>query len=203
MRLMRSTFGAQLLSGSAMAIKLLFVQGGGEGAHDDWDDKLVRSLRTELGDDYEIRYPRMPDEADPRYAAWTAELRKEFARLGDGALLVGHSIGATILIAMLAEGPPEQLPGGIFLIAAPFIGKGGWPSNDIQPMTRLGARLPQGTPIHLYHGDKDEIAPIDHAAMYQKAIPQAVVHRLASRDHQLNEDLAEVAADIRKLGSGR
>ncbi|TMF15423.1 MAG: alpha/beta hydrolase, partial [Chloroflexi bacterium] len=36
--------------------QLLFVQGGGAGAHDDWDDKLVESLRRELGSKFEIRY---------------------------------------------------------------------------------------------------------------------------------------------------
>jgi hypothetical protein len=37
--------------------QILFIQGGGAGAHDEWDDKLVESLRRELGTGYEIRYP--------------------------------------------------------------------------------------------------------------------------------------------------
>jgi pimeloyl-ACP methyl ester carboxylesterase len=54
-------------------------------------------------------------------------------------------------------------------------------------------------PIHFYHGDEDETAPFEHVGLYQKAIPQAVVHRLTGRDHQLNNDMSEVAADIRRL----
>jgi hypothetical protein len=46
---------------------VLFIQGGGAGAHDDWDAKLVSSLMGKLGDGYEIRYPRMPREDDPSY----------------------------------------------------------------------------------------------------------------------------------------
>jgi hypothetical protein len=45
--------------------KVLFVQGGGKNVHDQWDNKLVDSLKRNLGPDYEIRYPRMPNEADP------------------------------------------------------------------------------------------------------------------------------------------
>ena len=45
--------------------QLLFVQGGGKGTHDAWDNKLVASLEQALGPDYAIRYPRMPDEGDP------------------------------------------------------------------------------------------------------------------------------------------
>jgi hypothetical protein len=38
--------------------QVLFVQGGGGGVHDDWDDKLVASLATELDGGYHVRYPR-------------------------------------------------------------------------------------------------------------------------------------------------
>jgi predicted alpha/beta hydrolase family esterase len=181
-----------------MANKVLFVQGGGsEGTHDEWDNKLVESLERELGRDYEIRYPRMPDEADPKYARWKAALEKEFSSLDGGAILVGHSIGGAILISALAEDPPDEAPGGIFLIATPFIGKDGWPSGDIKPMTDIGANLPERTPIYLYHGSNDETAPFNHVTLYENAIPQAVVRRLSGRDHQLNDHMSEVAADIR------
>src|SRR5438270_2777380 len=101
-----------------VAREILFIQGGGAGAHDEWDDKLVESLRRELGDGHEIRYPRMPDEDDPSYGRWSAALRGELADLDDGAIVAGHSVGATILISALAEQPPEKGLAGIVLIAA-------------------------------------------------------------------------------------
>jgi len=179
-----------------MSFQVLFIQGGGEGAHDEWDSKLVESLSRELGPEYEIRYPRMPHEADPNYLRWKAALEAEFTRLDERAVLVGHSIGATILISALAELPGLAIRGA-FLLSAPFVGEGGWPSADIKPMDDLGKRLSTRIPIHFYHGSKDETAPIGHADLYERAVPQAVVHRLAGRDHQLNNDMAEVAADIR------
>jgi len=184
-----------------MPHQVLFIQGGGEGVHDAWDNKLVESLGRELGPDYEIRYPRMPDEANPNNARWQAALKKEFAQLTDGAVLVGHSIGGTILLTALVEAPSKLVLSGVFLLALPFVGKGGWPSDDIQPMSGIGKGLPPATPIYLYHGSKDETAPMDHAGLYAKAIPQAVVRRLTGRDHQLNNDLSEVATDIRRLAS--
>ena len=120
-----------------MTHHVLFVQGGGEGAHDKWDNKLVESLERELGPDYAVHYPRMPHEADPRYAAWKAALQREFDRLDDGAILIGHSIGGTILIRTLADEPPKLTFAGIFLIAAPFVGDGGWQSEDIEPLSDL------------------------------------------------------------------
>ncbi len=177
--------------------QILFIQGGGAGVHDEWDDKLVESLRRELGSEYEVRYPRMPDEGDPSYARWSTAIRREMAALDDGAVLVGHSVGATILVNALVEQPPEKGLKAIMLIAAPFVGEGGWPTGEFELASDLGASLPSGVQVHVFHGLQDDTAPPSHADLYALAIPQAQVHQLSGRDHQLNNDLSEVAEAIR------
>ena len=77
--------------------QILFVQGGGAGVHDEWDDKLVADLRRGVGDGHEVRYPRMPVEEDPSDATWGAAIRREMADLNAGAVVVGHSVGGTII----------------------------------------------------------------------------------------------------------
>ena len=176
--------------------QILFIQGGGEGAHDEWDDKLFDSLRRELGDGYEVRYPHMPDEDDPRYARWSAAIRREIAALDDGAVVAGHSVGGTILINALAERLPELELRAVVLVAAPFVGTGGWPGDEFELPQDLGARLPQGVPVHVFHGLQDETVPPSHADLYARAIPQAQLHRLPGRDHQLDNDLSEMAKMI-------
>jgi predicted alpha/beta hydrolase family esterase len=183
--------------------QILFVQGGGEGAHDAWDNRLVDSLGRLLGTRYEIRYPLMPSEADPSYASWKTALMEEIAALDDGAILIGHSIGGAILINVLAEQESRCKPAAVFLIAAPYIGQGGWPLDDMTPMSNLGSRLPNDLPIYLYHGDADEIAPFAHLALYARAIPHAAACPLKGRDHQLNSDMTEVARDIERLGQNK
>jgi predicted alpha/beta hydrolase family esterase len=183
-----------------MQRQVLFIQGAGQGTYAEWDNRLVDSLMEKLGRDYEIRYPRMPNEADPTYLTWKRALEKEFADLNDGTILIGHSVGATVLINAIAADQPQFKAGGIFLVSGPFIGKGGWPSGDIEPKDELGAELPEGVPIYLYHGSDDEIVPIAHVELYAEAIPQAIIRRLEGRDHQLNDDLKEVAEDILSLG---
>lgn len=181
--------------------QILFVQGGGEGVHDEWDAKLVESLRAELGDEFEIRYPRMPAEEDPRAATWVAAIRHELSALEDGAVLIGHSVGGTLLMHALERQPPERRLSGIVLIAAPFVGKGGWPGDEFELPSDLGARLPAEVPVHLFHGLADDTVPPAHADLYARAIPQAQVHRLPGRDHQLGNDLREVAWLINALVS--
>ena len=187
--------------GNAMTMQVLFVQGGGEGAHDSWDDKLVASLERELGSGYAVRYPRMPHEDDPSYAVWRAALLEELKSLKGGAILVGHSLGGAFLAHVLAETRLSFRPKALILIAAPFIGKGGWTSDEIPARTNLAERLPAGLPVYLYLGTADDTVPVNHAQLYSRAIPHAVVRMLPDRDHQLNNDLTEVAQDIRSLGA--
>ncbi|MEU8008658.1 alpha/beta fold hydrolase [Micromonospora parva] len=178
--------------------QILVIQGAGAGVHDEWDNRLVDSLRRELGDGYEVRYPRMPDEDDPSYATWSAAIRRELGALADGAVVVGHSVGGTILVQTLAEQPPERVLGAIVLIAAPFVGTGGWAGDEFELPPDLGVRLPRGVPVHVFHGRRDDTVPPSHADRYAAVIPQARLHRLPERDHQLNDDLREVAAVIRR-----
>jgi predicted alpha/beta hydrolase family esterase len=179
--------------------QVLFVQGGGPDVHDGWDVRLVESLRGELGPKYEVRYPRMPNEAEPDYDTWKAAIEKELSAMDDGAVLVGHSLGGTILINALAEGLPPRKLGAIFLVSAPFFGEGGWQADDLKSGRALGEKLPKDTPIHLYHGLADAEVPPSHAELYARAIPQARLWRVAGRDHQFNDDLSDVAAAIKSL----
>jgi pimeloyl-ACP methyl ester carboxylesterase len=88
------------------------------------------------------------------------------------------------------------------LIAAPFVGPGGWPGDGFELTGDLGARLPPGVPVHVFHGLRDETAPPSRAGLYARAIPQAQVHQLPGRNHQLNDNLGEVAEAIRISAPG-
>jgi pimeloyl-ACP methyl ester carboxylesterase len=180
--------------------QILFIQGGGgSDVHDAWDDKLVASLRRELGEGYDIRYPRMPDEDDPSFAKWAPAIRRALAGLDNSAIVVGHSIGGAILMGALAQQPPEREPAAIILVSAPFVGEGGWPGDEFALTGDLGALLPRGVAVHIFQGEADDTTPPAHAELYAGAIPGAEVHKLPGRDHQLNNDLGEVAEVIRSL----
>ena len=179
--------------------QILFVQGGGEGVHDEWDNRLVDSLASELGPAYEIRYPVMPNEADPTYGVWKPALEHELSALDPAAIVVGHSVGGAILVHTLAAQTTHADLAAICLIAVPFIGPGGWDSDEIEPAPDLADRLPRNVPVYLYHGDADDSVPFAHVELYARALPNARVRRLAGRDHQLDNRLPELAADIRAL----
>lgn len=182
-----------------MAKRVLFVQGAGEGAHA-IDARMAAALQGAVGPAYAVDFPFMPDEASSDRPAWSRWLTGLLARNGH-PLVVAHSAGALQLLLALAEGAIHPRLEGLFLIAAPFCGEGGWRIEGNDVPEDLAARVPPGLPIHLYQGDRDQTVPPQHLELYARFLPKAFTHRLAGRDHQLNDDLSEVAEDILALNA--
>lgn len=184
-----------------MTTQVLFIQGAGSaGAHAE-DAALAESLRACLGAAYSVRFPEMPDEAEPDYETWKRVIWDEARAMGERAVLVGHSIGGSVLIKMLTEAGPKPRIAGVFAVSAPFWhAHEFWHWDEVKLGADAGAHVPRDVALCLYHGEADEFVPVAHVEMYAKALPMAVVRRLPGRDHQLGEDMSEVARDIKALG---
>src|SRR5689334_22933830 len=169
-----------------MTKHVLFIQGGGAGAHDE-DAQLAAALQEALGGGYHVIYPHMPNEADPEYQPWKAQIARELAVLDGNAILVGHSAGGAVLLRYLAEEQVDQPIGGIFIIAAPYWGAEEWHGDP-----------PKGVPLFLYHSRDDAIIPFAHLALWAKKLGTPVTREVTG-GHQLDNDLAAVARDITSL----
>ena len=181
-----------------MKKQVLFVQGGGEGAYQE-DEILAENLREVLGAAFDVRYPKMPDEASPDSEAWKVTIARELAALDGEVVLVGHSVGAFVLLKYLSEDAVEKPIAGLFLIAAPFVGTEGWQIEEDALPEDFASKLPEGLPVFLYHSRDDEWVPFTHLALYAEKLPQATIHEFDGRGHQFDGDLSEVARDIKEL----
>ena len=180
--------------------QVLFVHGAGAGAHAE-DALLVASLRDALGPAYQVRYPAMRNEASPEYADWKPQLAEELAAADAEVVLVGHSVGASVLLKYLTEERVEQRVAGLFLLAAPFWGGGDdevWTCDDVRLPDDVGARLASIPRIAFYHSRDDDVVPFAHLARYAALFPQATIRPSDGRGHQLGNDLTDVAEDIER-----
>ena len=66
--------------------RVLFIQGGGNGAHSE-DAPLADSLKRALGPKYDVRFPRMPGEADPNVKSWKQKISSELSRISGKVIL--------------------------------------------------------------------------------------------------------------------
>jgi uncharacterized protein len=181
-----------------MKKQVLFIHGAGEGAYEA-DKKLATSLQHSLGSEYDVHYSALPDEGNAPYEQCKHQIEKDLGRMSKPVILVGHSVGASTIMKWLSE-EGEKPIAGIFLIATPFWGGNGWRYDgykEIELPKGFAARLPKDAPLFLYHSRDDEVVPFEHLALYAEQLPQATVREFDGRGHQFNNDLSEVAADIK------
>lgn len=184
-----------------MGQQILFIQGGGEGAHRA-DAKLVASLRRALGPRYKVIFPKMPAEEDPDYERWKPLLGKELSVLGGRPFVVGHSLGGSFLLKYLVDEKFSRSIAGLFLIATPFWGGAGWRYKGFERIALpddFGEKIPSETGVFIYHSRDDETVPFAHMALYAARLPRATLRALDGGGHQLGNDLSEVAADIKSF----
>jgi predicted alpha/beta hydrolase family esterase len=144
----------------------------------------------------------MPDEDNAPYEQWKQHIEKELAAMQEPIMLIGHSVGASVIMKYLSEMEGKKPIVGIFLIAAPFWGGDGWRYEGYEELELpqgIAAKLPKDIAIFLYHCRDDEIVPFDHLALYAQVLPQATVRQLDEGGHQLNNDLSAVAKDVKIL----
>lgn len=177
---------------------VLFVQGGGAGAYDE-DAELVASLQNALGSSCTVHYPKMPEENAPDYAAWKAKILEELSALEGGVVLAGHSVGASVLLMVVAEERPDVA--GLFLLAPPYWGETGWEVGGLASPETFTSGLPPHLPIFLYGSRDDDVVPSSHTGRYAAALPGATVRMFDKGGHQFGNDLAGVARDMRMLGT--
>ena len=175
---------------------VLFIQGGGEGGYEA-DATLVSSLRAALGPAYAVRYPRMSVEEKPDFG-WGEQIGKEIAASQSGVVLVGHSLGASMLMKRITEHENLNQITGVFLISAPFWGAA---HQGLALQEGFADRVPKDVPIVLYHAIDDEEVGVAHVDMYAQRLPRATVRKIARGGHQLGNDMTPVAKDIRSLVS--
>jgi uncharacterized protein len=187
-----------------MKAQILFMQGAGEGAHEE-DKKLVSYLQMQVGTEYNVHYPEMPGENEADYQLLRNKIDEELEKLDGKVILVGHSVGGNVLMKYITEGKIEKNIVGIFFIAVPYWGgDGGWQYEGYEEFTLqegYASKFPSKAPIFFYQSNDDEIVPFTHLGLYAKKFPQATIRKIVGRGHQLNNDLSEVVQDIRSLSA--
>ncbi len=140
----------------------------------------------------------MPDPENPKYTLWKAQLEKEFASLNGELIVIGHSLGGSVLLKYLSEKSVKQSISGLFMIAAPYWGKDDdWQAGEYTLSEDFALKLPQVSQIFFYHSFNDEIVPFAHLGHYLEKLPQAVNRTFKGNDHYFNNGLPHLVDDIK------
>ena len=160
------------------------------------------SLAEQLGGEYEMYMPTMPNSQNAKYAEWKMWFERYFEFLHDGVILIGHSQGGYFLAKYLSENTMPVRIAALYLVAAPFepadFGKedGGDFSFDSNILPHLAGQVDK---IFLFHSKDDPIVPYTHAEKFKEAIPEATLYTFEHNGHFIQEEFPEIIASIREL----
>jgi len=183
-----------------MRKQVLFIQGAGNKHKPFGSGKLIAYLQKQLGSDYKVLAPDMPDPDHPRFLAWRDQIEQERGKLDADALLIGHSLGGSMLLKYLAEGTDPRPIVGLFLVSVPDFGKQDWEREYAVPED-FASHLPSIRHLFLYHSRSDQDVPFASLRHYQEQLPQATVRVLDGKDHSFTEGLPLLAQDIKRSSS--
>ena len=179
-------------------IKVLFAHsGGGQGGVGQGSFDFVAYLKNELGSQCEMLYPIIDDPEAPTYQMWKNLFTEEFKKAKRPTILIGHSLGASMLLKFISEEKPNVLGSALYLVATPLWGKNGWDVDEFVLKDDFENQLKQLNKIFLYQCKDDTIVPFKHLDFYKKAMPDATVRVLKGTDHAFANGLPELVDDIK------
>lgn len=164
--------------------------------------KWKMSLKEELGGEYEIYYPSMPNKQNAKYNEWKIWFERYFEFLHDNVILIGHSQGGYFLSKYLVENTMPMKVRALYLVAAPFEPDdfngedGGDFDFDTSKLNEIAEKVEK---IFIYHSKDDPMVPFAHAEKYKKALPEAELVTFEDCEHFSMEEFPELIKSILHL----
>ncbi|KND47379.1 MAG: hypothetical protein AB199_03045 [Parcubacteria bacterium C7867-004] len=159
-----------------------------------------QGMRDELGPEYEVLMPQMPNKQNSKYAEWKIWFDKIVPLLDEKIILVGHSLGGIFLAKYLSENVIDKDILATFLVAAPFDDSSEESSlADFVLPESLAKFTEQSRIIHLYQSTDDPVVPFTELAKYQAKLPYALASVFEDRGHFNQDDFPELTSDIKAI----
>lgn len=197
-------------------MKQIIVIHGGD-AFDSYDDYLAflqgyeidrsiflkggwkQNLQKDLGGEYEVLLPVMPNKFNAKYLEWKIWFEKMIPFFESGIILIGHSLGGIFLAKYLAENNFSKKAQALFLVAAPFNDVDTYSLADFGLPTSLEKCEEQVENIFIYQSEDDPVVPFFEAAKYQEKLPKAELRVFKDMGHFSQDNFPELVEQILSL----
>lgn len=192
-------FGTHLALLIPMKTTLLIIHGAGPRSYKVLHEKWVPFMSKSLGPDYHIIAPQMPHPELPQYALWKDTITKNLKTIKGPIILVGHSLGGTILMKYLTEENVKNNILAFYTIASPYFGpNGGWNYHDFYTPQKPSELLLK-MPVYSYHSSDDAIVPFSHQGLLTSKLLHTVKRTFPDQGHEFNRrPFIEIIDDIKK-----
>lgn len=162
----------------------------------DWKN----TLPEELGENYEVFSPRMPNGTNAQYEEWKIWFERIIPLLGDSPIFLGHSLGGVFLAKYLSENIVSNKPKAVILVAAPFDDENSDESlGDFKLSNDLSNFSKQSEQIYLVHSEDDPFVLFEQLEKYTNKLPTAKIIVFKDKGHFLLERFPEIVDLIKRI----
>lgn len=165
--------------------------GPGQGSYD-----LVEWLKRSLGPEYQLRFPLVAEPEAPSTKLWQELFERELAAQTGEILLMGHSLGGSMLLKYFSEHATRLTIQGLILISTPYWGTKDWDYDEFALQADFPKYLPEIPAIHIFHSLHDPVVAYEHALKYRDRLPQARLHPIKGNEHVFAQGLPELLTVI-------
>ncbi len=163
---------------------------------EDWKS----TLEKELGINYEVINPKMPNSDNADYEEWEIWFDKLIPFLESRVILVGHSLGGTFLAKYLATHNLQVEIMATFFIAAPFDGS---TTKEMLYTFKLPEDLTllasQAGSVYLIYSRDDRVVNVEEGYMYKNKLPGAEPIIFKQRQHFTQKEFPELVELIKNI----
>lgn len=161
-----------------------------------WKD----SLEEDLGENFEVLLPRMPNPTNAVYEEWKIWLERIIKLCGDDLIFIGHSLGGIFLAKYFSENIISKKIKAVFLVAAPF-------DDANSEESLIPFKLPdslakfeeQCKNIYLLQSRDDVLVLFEEMEKYQKSLPSAKPYIFDGRGHFNLDTFPEIVKLIKEI----
>ncbi len=159
------------------------------------------NIAKNLGAHFQVLSPRMPNQADAKYAEWKIWFERMMPYIHQHVILVGHSLGGVFLAKYLASTSLNKKILAVILVATPHNQTAD--VADFRLPTSLSKFSRQVDKIYLFHSPDDRLVPISEVSMYARALPSAKKIIIQHRGHFTQSRFPEIVRLIKQLSFTR
>ncbi|MGM7700548.1 alpha/beta hydrolase [Pseudalkalibacillus sp. Hm43] len=177
---------------------VLFIHSAGPQDGEQGSSRLIAYLQKSISSDFHFSSPAMPDPENPSYDLWKNVLEEKLSELKSSVILIGHSLGGSVLLKYLTEEFCDVSISGLFVMGSPFWGLDkDWQYKEFELTDNFETRLPSISQIYLYHSRNDDVVPFSHFEHYAYKLPHAQKRIFENHGHLFQDDLPELVHDIK------
>lgn len=159
------------------------------------------SLQENLGKEFEIILPTMPNKQNSKYVEWKIWFERFYPFLRDDLVLIGHSLGGMFLVRHLSENVFPKKIATLHLVAPVFdkqkLEEKSGGEDFLFDVAKLSNVEKQCGEIYIYHSKDDDVVSFKHAEEYKQALPEAELVVFEDRGHFMQEEFPELIERIR------